>query len=79
VSGDASLAELRRELGVTQVRLAERMGASQRSVSHLEHESNPRVETLRRYVGALGGRLEIRAVFEDSSRAVAVPPKNDRN
>lgn len=41
------------------------MAASQRAISHIEHEPNPRLATLGGYVIALGGRLEVRAVFED--------------
>lgn len=64
------LAELRQHIGLTQVQLAERLTASQRAVSHVEHEPNPRVATIAAYVQALGGRLELRAVFAD--RAVAL-------
>jgi DNA-binding XRE family transcriptional regulator len=64
------LAELRQHLGLTQVQLAERLTASQRAVSHVEHEPTPRVATIAAYVQALGGRLELRAVFAD--RAVAL-------
>ncbi len=60
-----TLAELRRGVRLTQVELAERMGISQRAVSHVEHEPNPRVATLAAYVRALGGRLQLRAAFED--------------
>jgi transcriptional regulator with XRE-family HTH domain len=59
------LAELRQHVGLTQVQLADRLTASQRAVSHLEHEPNPRVATIAAYVQALGGRLELRAVFID--------------
>lgn len=58
-----TLGALRRQLGLTQVGLANKLGASQRAVSHVEHEPNPRVATLGGYIEALGGRLELRAVF----------------
>jgi hypothetical protein len=45
-------------------------------VSHLEHETNPRVATIASYVAALGGRLELRAVFED--RAVPIKLTDER-
>jgi hypothetical protein len=60
-----SVGDLRRTLAVTQVDLAGIMGASQRAVSHVEHEPNPRIATLAGYIGALGGRLQLRAVFDD--------------
>jgi transcriptional regulator with XRE-family HTH domain len=70
------LAELRQHVGMTQVQLAERLAASQRAVSHLEHEANPRVATIASYVQGLGGRLELRAVFED--RVVAIKLAGER-
>jgi len=68
-----SLAELRRKLDLTQVQLADRMAASQRAISHIEHEPNPRVGTLSGYVQALGGHLELRAVFEDRTVELSLP------
>lgn len=62
-----TLAALRRTVGLTQVQLAAKLGASQRAISHVEHEPNPRVATLDGYVQALGGRLELRVVLEDRS------------
>jgi predicted transcriptional regulator len=50
---------------VTQVELARRLEVSQATVSKFE-KSNPAVSTVRRYVEALGGRLEMTAVFDDS-------------
>jgi transcriptional regulator with XRE-family HTH domain len=70
------LAQLRQHIGLTQVQLAERLTASQRAVSHLEHETNPRVATIASYLRGLGGRLELRAVFED--RAVAISLADER-
>jgi len=58
-----TLGALRRQVGLTQVELANKLAASQRAVSHVEHEPNPRVATLGGYIEALGGRLELRAVF----------------
>ena len=59
---------------MTQVELARRLGGSQRAVSHVEHEPNPRVATLAAYVEALGGRLQLRAVFADRVVALELPP-----
>jgi DNA-binding XRE family transcriptional regulator len=68
-----TIAELRRQSSLTQVELAAKLDASQRAVSHVEHEPNPRVETLASYVAGLGGRLELRAVFEDRSVPIRLP------
>lgn len=59
------LFELRRARGVTQVDLAERLGVSQGNVSELERRDDLFISTLRGYVGALGGRLEVKAVFDE--------------
>jgi transcriptional regulator with XRE-family HTH domain len=64
---------LRRDRGVTQVELAAKLMGSQRAVSHLEHEPNPRVGTLAGYVMALGGRLQLRAVFDDRVVELELP------
>jgi len=68
-----TLARLRQASGLTQVALAERMAASQRAISHVEHEPNPRLATLGGYIGALGGRLEVRAVFDDRAVELQLP------
>jgi hypothetical protein len=46
---------------------------SQRGISHIETEPNPRLATLDGYVRALGGHLELRAVFEDRTVELALP------
>lgn len=59
-----ALGDLRRSRAVTQVQLARKLAVSQATVSKFE-KSNPAVSTVRRYVEALGGELEITAVFDD--------------
>jgi len=62
----AMLRDLRRELDLTQVEIADRLNVSQENISQIERgESDIRVSTLTRYVEALGGQLEVRAVFPD--------------
>jgi DNA-binding Xre family transcriptional regulator len=58
-----ALAELRQSRHVTQIRLAEELGISQGNVSRLEGRSDVYLSTLRSYIQALGGQLEITAVF----------------
>jgi len=58
------LRELRLERDVTQEQLAAMMGIRQASLSKIEHQDDLLVSTLRRYVEALGGTLEIRARFD---------------
>jgi transcriptional regulator with XRE-family HTH domain len=62
----AMLAELRRELDLTQVVVAERLEVTQENISQIERgEADVRLSTLNRYVEALGGRLEVRAAFPE--------------
>ena len=59
------LYEVRKARGVTQVDVAERLGVSQGNVSELERRDDLFLSTLRGYVAALGGRLEVSAVFDE--------------
>lgn len=59
------LGELRQRRNQTQVNLAQALNTSQANVSRMERTGNPYLETLADYVDALGGRLEITAVFDD--------------
>lgn len=59
------LAELRDSRGVSQTQLAKTLGVSQPNVSKIEHKEDIHLSTLGNYVAALGGRLEVRAVFPD--------------
>ena len=65
VLAEMTLAELRQLQGVTQVDLAERFPTTQSEVSKIEKRDDVLVSTLRRYVAALDGRLEIVAHFGD--------------
>ena len=59
------LDELRRARQMTQAKLAQSLGVNQGEVSKIEHRTDLYLSTLSEYVEALGGRLEIRAVFPD--------------
>jgi DNA-binding XRE family transcriptional regulator len=59
------LAERRTSLGLTQVEVAERMGVTKSRVSQIERGEVSTVETIARYVHALGGHIQISAVFGD--------------
>ena len=59
------LDELRKLREMTQLQLGEILGVHQSEVSKIEHRSDICVSTLVEYVEALGGHLEIRAVFPD--------------
>lgn len=57
------LQQLRNAREMTQTRLAELLEMDQGNVSKLEQRTDMYLSTLRSYVEALGGELEIRAVF----------------
>lgn len=65
------LAEMRKRLGISQKLLAERMGVSQARVSQIEHGRIGGLDTLRAYVVALGGTLDVVADFGDHTVKVA--------
>lgn len=62
-----ALAQLRETRGMSQAGVAEQLGTSRPNVSRIEGEVDVRLSTLERYVEALGGRLEIHAVFDDEA------------
>jgi len=59
------LAERRTTLGLTQSDVAGRMGVTKSRVSQIERGEVSTVEVIARYVTALGGRLQVAAVFGD--------------
>lgn len=65
------LDELRRARAMTQTKLAETLGVNQSEVSKIEHRTDVYISTLAEYVEALGGRLEIRAVFPDREMRIS--------
>ena len=59
------LDEIRKARQMTQTKLAETLGVNQGEISKIEHRTDIYISTLAGYVEALGGKLEIRAVFPD--------------
>ena len=68
-----TLGELRAEVGVTQSHVAAELAVSQANVSRIEREEDLYLSTLRRDVAALGGELEINAVFPDRTVPLVAP------
>lgn len=66
------LAEIRRRHGIDQTTLAEKLGVSQSRVSRIERGEIDRSElaTIKSYVEALGGTVEIVARFGDEALRV---------
>lgn len=63
-----ALAEIRDLRELTQEDIAKALSQSQANVSRVEHGNDLYISTLRRYVEAMGGKLEVAAVFEDNDR-----------
>lgn len=68
-----TLTDLRQARGVTQEQLAKAWDVSQENVSRVEHKQDVYLSTLRNYIEALGGRLELMAVFPDQTIRLAGP------
>jgi DNA-binding XRE family transcriptional regulator len=62
---EMALEELRRVRKMTQVDLARNMGIAQGAVSKIEKRQDMHVGTLRKHIEAMGGSLQLRAVFPD--------------
>jgi transcriptional regulator with XRE-family HTH domain len=61
----ATLKDLRQAVDRTQEDLAARLGGGQDTVSRIERRSDILLSTLRRYVEAMGGELQLIARFPD--------------
>src|SRR6266536_3265619 len=61
------LAELRNALGISQDELGQLLKRKQAAISRLERRSDMHVSTLREFIKALGGRLELIANFPDGA------------
>lgn len=76
IVGAVRLAELRERRQKTQTEMAKVMRSTQANVSRIErNSSNLYLKTLAEYVGALGGRLEINAVFDEDVVPLGVVEK----
>ena len=62
-----ALEELREALRMTQKELAASLNVDQSAISKLEHRTDMYVSTLQRCIAAMGGQLEIRAVFPEGT------------
>ena len=62
---EMELYQLREQAEVSQVELAKRLKTAQGAVSRLERQPDMLLSTLREYVRAIGGQLEVRAKFKN--------------
>jgi DNA-binding XRE family transcriptional regulator len=70
VSG-AQLADLRKQLGLTQVQLASATGLTQARISQIEHGEAVSLDTLRAYITGLGGQVDIVARIGPTTLKIA--------
>src|SRR3954470_22884533 len=61
-----ALADLRRAQASTQQQLAQTLGVNQAWISRVERQTDMYLSTLRSYVEALGGELEVSARFDET-------------
>jgi len=65
LAAEMPMHELRQAKALSQAAVAKRLQITQAAVSKLEHRADVYVSTLRDYIEAMGGRLEIVARFPD--------------
>ena len=65
IAEELTLRQLRVLLNLTQSVIAERLDIGQHSVSRLENRGDIKLSTLRTYIEALGGQLNITATFPE--------------
>jgi DNA-binding XRE family transcriptional regulator len=65
-----TLKDMREAFAHTQVELAQSLGVGQDTISRIERRSDMLLSTLRHYVEAMGGRLELVARFPNRSPLV---------
>lgn len=67
IKAEQRLAALRRRRKASQATIAKKLAVTQSSISQFERGGDPKLSTVASYVDALGGRLEITAVFDDET------------
>jgi len=78
MEAELRLAEVRRRRGVSQAVMADALEVSQPNISRIEQEDDVYLSTLARYVAALGGHLEVRAVFPEETVTLLREPSDPR-
>lgn len=65
------LQAIRKELGITQEEIASKQGIKQVNISNLEKRKDMHISTLKKYVEALGCKLEITIKVPGKSKALS--------
>lgn len=63
---EMSLTELRKARELSQLEMAKKLKTTQSSISRLEHQADMYLSTLREYVEASGGHLDLIARYRDT-------------
>jgi DNA-binding transcriptional regulator YiaG len=71
ILAEMELADLREALEIRQTDLAQKLKTTQAAVSRLERRGNVTVASLKGYIEALGGRLELSAVLPGHTVKIA--------
>jgi transcriptional regulator with XRE-family HTH domain len=79
VSEYLTLRELRRDLNLTQEDLAGTLGIQQENVSRIETRRDLRISSLRGYLEAMGGLIEVAARFPNRPPVVVLGSDNEGN
>ena len=68
IAEEMMLRDIRKSRALTQEQVAKRLGGKQVYVSRLENRSDVKVSTLRDYVHALGGELQLMVTFPEGAK-----------
>ncbi len=71
IMAEMFLAEIRKEAGFTQEKLAKKLSVSQPGLSKLESKDDMQISTLAHLINALGGKLEIIAHMPDGDISIS--------
>jgi hypothetical protein len=68
IAGEMALRDIRKSRALTQEQVAKKLGGKQVYVSRLESRGDLKVSTLRGYVKALGGELQLLVTFPEGRK-----------
>jgi hypothetical protein len=74
-----TLGELRKARAFTQVQLAKTLDTTQSGVSRIEHQTDIYLSTLRSFIEAMGGHLELSAIFPDGTVVISKLRRQSRS
>ena len=69
IAEELALRDIRKSRALTQEQVAKRLGGKQVYVSRMESRSDVKVSTLRDYVKAIGGELQLMVTFPEGAKA----------